>query len=130
MAKFKNVPQVYLFHKLLKYWGNMVKNYDGDCRDEDFFDVVRNCFDHEKAVELIEAAYSKYELEKMKHAVSRSCRVDLSDGLDNVFNALWNNERKRDKCRAVLDAIRESMEKDSFFVKHLAKELGKNNICR
>ena len=113
MAKFKNVPQMYLFHRLLECWGNMVKNYDNDCRDDDFFDVVRNCFDHEKAVELIEAAYSKYELERMKNAVSRNCRVDLSDGLDDVFNALWNNERSRDKCRAVLDAIREYMEEDS-----------------
>ena len=113
MAKFKNVPQMYLFHKLLEYWGNMLKNYDDDCHDDDFFDVVRNCFDHEKAVELIEAAYSGYELEKMKHVVSRNCRLDLSDSLDDVFNALWNNERKRDKCRAVLDAIREYMEEDS-----------------
>ena len=113
MAKFKNVPQMYLFHKLLEYWGNMVKNYDDDCRDDDFFDIVRNCFDHEKAVELIEAAYSKHELEKMKNAVSRNCRLDLSDGLNDVFNALWNNERSRDKCRAVLDAIREYMEEDS-----------------
>ena len=113
MAKFKNVPQLYLFHKLLEFWGNMVKNYDDDCRDNDFFDVARNCFDHDKAVELIEAAYSGYELEKMKHAASRNRRVDLSDGLDDVFNALWNNERSRDKCRAVLDAMREYMEVDS-----------------
>ena len=113
MAKFKNVPQVFLFRKLLKYWGNMVKNYDEDCRDDDFFDIVRNCFDHGKAVELIETAYSKYELGKMEHAASRSCRVDLTDGLDDVFNALWNNRYKRNKCRAVLDAIREYMEADS-----------------
>ena len=32
MAKFKQVPQNYLFHKLLKYWGNMVRNYNEDCR--------------------------------------------------------------------------------------------------
>ena len=62
---------------------------------------------------MIEAAYTGYEIGKMKHAASRNCRLDLSDGLDDVFNALWNNERKRDKCRAVLDAVREYMEKDS-----------------
>ena len=110
MGKFKQVQQTYLFTKLLNYWGNMVKNYEDDCRDDDFFDVVRNCFDHDKAVELIETVYSKAELEEMKDARFRACRLDLSDGLDDVFNALWNHAASRDKCRAVLDAIREYME--------------------
>ena len=43
MAKFKQVPQSFMFRKLVKYSRNMVKNFDGDCRDSDFFDVVRNC---------------------------------------------------------------------------------------
>ena len=36
MAKFKQIPQNFMFRKLLKYWGNMVCNYDDDCRDNDF----------------------------------------------------------------------------------------------
>ena len=113
MAGFKQIPQNFLFHKLLKYWGNMVRNYRDDCRDDDFFDVVRNCFDHDRAVELIEAAFSPEEIATMAHSKSRSNRLDLSDPLDDVFNALWNHEGSRDKCRAVLDAIREYMLADS-----------------
>ena len=109
MAKFKQVPQTFLYRKLLEYWGNMVQNYRSDCQDDDFFDIIRNCFDHDKAVELIEAAYSPKELEEMRHAKLRSCRLDLTDSLDDVFQALWNHERLRDKCRIVLDAIREYM---------------------
>ena len=109
MAKFKQVPQTFLYRKLLEYWGNMVQNYRSDCQDDDFFDIIRNCFDHDKAVELIEAAYSPKELEEMRHAKLRSCRLDLTDSLDDVFQALWNHERLRDKCRIVLDAIRECM---------------------
>ena len=112
MAKFKQIPQNYLFRKLLKYWDNMVQNYKEACRDTDFFDVVRNCFDHDKAVELIEAAYSPNELEEMRHSKSRCNRLDLSDTLDDVFCALWNNEDSRDKCRAVLEAARMCMEAD------------------
>ena len=123
MARFKQVPQNYLYRKLLKYWGNMVQNYKDDCRDDDFFDVVRNCFDHDRAVELIEAAYMPKELEEMRHAKSRCCRLDLSDTLDDVFNALWNNEGSRDKCRAVLDAMREYMEAD-------CKETGDDIVAR
>ena len=112
MAKFKQVPQSFMFRKLVKYCRNMVKNFDSDCRDNDFFDVVRNCFDHDKAVELIEAAYTAKELEEMSKAKSRSCRLDLSDTLDDVFCALWNTPGSRGKCRAVLEAVFESMESD------------------
>ena len=113
MAKFKQVPQTFLYRKLLCFWGNMVTNYRDDCRDDDFFDIVRNCFDHDKAIELIEVAYTEKELEEMRHAKSRGNRLDFSDSLDDVLCALWNHERTRDKCRAVLDAMREYMLADA-----------------
>ena len=109
MAKFKQIPQTFLYRNLLKYWGNMVDNFTGDCRDDDFFDVMRNCFDHDKAVELIEVAYTPAELEEMRNVRARACRVDLSDSLDDVFFALWNNEGSRDKCKEVLVAARQYM---------------------
>ena len=112
MAKFKQIPQTFLFHKFLEFWGNMVKNFRSDCRDDDFFDIVRNCFDHDKAVELIEAAYSAKELDEMMHARSRYERLDLSDTLDDVLQVLWNYDGSRDKCRAVLNAMREYMAAD------------------
>ena len=68
MARFKQVPQNFLYRRLLKHFGNMVKNYNDDCRDDDFFAVVRNCFDHNKGVELVEAAYSPAELDEMADA--------------------------------------------------------------
>ena len=112
MAKFKQIPQTFLFHKFLEFWGNMVKNFRSDCRDDDFFDIVRNCFDHDKAVELIEAAYSAKELDEMMHAKSRYERLDLSDTLDDILQVLWNYDGSRDKCRAVLNAMREYMAAD------------------
>ena len=113
MAKFKQIPQNYLFRALLKYWGNMVRNFNEDCRDDDFFDVVRNCFDHDRAVELIEVAYTEQEIEEMRRAKSRCNRLDLSDSMDDVFTVLWNHDGSRKKCRAVLDAIRKYMLADS-----------------
>ena len=112
MAKFKQVSQTFLYRKLLEYWSNMVQNYRSDCQDDDFFDIIRNCFDHEKAVELIEAAYTPIELQEMQHSKMRSSRLDLTDGLDDVFQSLWNHEHLREKCRIVLDAIRECMVAD------------------
>lgn len=74
-----------MFNKLLTFFGNMVANYRDEVRDDDFFDVVRNCFDHDKAVELIEAAYTEDEIDQMKNSRSRRGRLDLSDSLDSVF---------------------------------------------
>ena len=117
MAKFKQVPQAFLFNKLLTFFGNMVANYREEVRDDDFFDVVRNCFDHDKAVELIEAAYTEDEIEQMKNSRSRRGRLDLSDSLDGVFAALWNNEKAREKCRIVLNSIVDYMRADNGKVK-------------
>ena len=117
MAKFKQVPQAFLFNKLLTFFGNMVANYREEVRDDDFFDVVRNCFDHDKAVELIEAAYTEDEIEQMKNSRSRRGRLDLGDSLDGVFAALWNNENAREKCRIILDSIVDYMRADNGKVK-------------
>ena len=109
MGKFKQVPQTFLLRKLLEYWGNMVKNYEGKCFDDDFFDVMSNCFNHEQGIELIEAAFSPRELDELMHTKSRFGRLDFSDTLDEVCCVLWNAEGKREKCRAFLDAARECM---------------------
>jgi len=109
MGAFKHVPQKFLFGKMVEFWLNMVKNYRGDVHDDDFFDVVRNCFEHDKAIELIETAYSPAEIAEMKKSRARSNRLDLSDSLDDVFQALWNHEESRDRCRIVLESIGEYM---------------------
>ena len=107
MAKFRQVPQTYLLNKLLGFWGNMVKNYRGDVQDDDFFNILRSNFDHDKAVELIETAYTSEEIRKMGEIRSRRNRLDLDDPLDNLFQCLWNQEKGREKCRIILQAIKD-----------------------
>lgn len=113
MAKFKQVPQAYLFTKLMGFWGNMVKNYCSEVQDDDFFDILRNCMDHDKAVELIEAAYTVDELKAMKENRYRRARLDLEDPLNDVFQSLWNSEKGREKCRVVLQAVKDYMLADN-----------------
>ena len=113
MAKFKQVPQNFLFTKLMEYWLNMVRNYRDEVRDNDFFDIIRNCCPHDRAVELIESAYNGKEIESMTKARSRNNRLDLSDPLDCVFQALWNNDGARDKCKVVLESIHDYLVEDN-----------------
>ena len=105
MARFRRVPQKFLFNKLMGFWLNMVRNYREEIRDDDFFDIVCTCFDHDKAVELIAAAYTADELEEMKKSKSRRMRVDLGDSLDDLFQAIWNHEWARERCKIVLESI-------------------------
>ena len=114
MARFTQVPQNFLFRKLLEFWGHMVKNYGENCRDDDFFAVANINFDHDQAVELIQVAYTTRELEDMKNEKARYARLDLTDPLDDVLQVLWNHEDSRDKCREVLEAMREYMVADTW----------------
>jgi len=114
MARFTQVPQNFLFRKLLEYWGNMVRNYGENCRDDDFFAVANINFDHDQGVELIQVAYTAKELEEMKKEKARYARLDFSDTLDDVLQVLWNHEDSRDKCREVLEAMREYMLADTW----------------
>ena len=114
MARFTQVPQNFLFRKLLEYWGNMVRNYGENCRDDDFFAVANINFDHDRGVELIQVAYTANELEEMKNEKARYARLDFSDTLDDVLQVLWNHEDSRDKCREVLEAMREYMLADTW----------------
>lgn len=110
MAKFKQVSQPFLFGKVMGFWGNMVKNYDGNVRNDDFFNVISRNFDHDRAVELIEAAYSKKALDDMKKARSRDCRLDLSDSLDSIFQSFWNTDKANAKCRIILEGIKDCID--------------------
>ena len=110
MAKFKQVPQSFLFEKLVRFWGNMVKNYQGIVSEDNFFRVLNRHFEHEKAVKLIEATYTPDEIKSMSEGrSSRFNRLHLDDSLDDVFKTLWNREKKRGKCRAILEKIQEDM---------------------
>ena len=109
MAKYTEKRETFVFRKVLDFLGNMVQNYNGACCDSDFFDVIDSHFNHDDGVELVLAAYTMPELKEMQNARARRERLDLADGLDEVFCALWNNEGGRRKCRAVLNATLEYM---------------------
>ena len=108
MARFKQVTEAFISRKLVEFWGNMVKNYTGDVSDCDFFEILCDHYEHDKAVELVEKAYSAKQLKEMMGGRRRS-RVDFDDSLDELFSALWNHAKSRRKCRSVLNAMKADM---------------------
>jgi len=105
MKTFKPVSQVFLNRLTVRYWLNLVKNFDANVREENFFEVMQNRVSRDKALELFEAAFTAKELKAMTDGCGCRSRLDFSDGLDRIFQMVWNNERMREKCRDVLQSI-------------------------
>ena len=106
MARYKQVEQTFMLRKILESWGNIVENFDDDCRDRDFFEVADRCFDRKKSMDLIRTAYTKNELDSISNGVGRCRELDFDDTLGGVFYVFWNSEGSREKCRVVLNTMR------------------------
>ena len=123
MAKFKQVPQNYLLRKLLGAFTNLVKNYRANIADNDIFDILRNNYNHDRAVELIECAFTNEELSEFKQSRNIRGGIDLDDSLDCLFQNLWNNSKYREKTRTVLTTIAGLMLEDAKAEKKTGTEM-------
>ena len=45
MAKFKNIQKGFLMRNAIRFWGNVVRNYDKEINNEEFFNLVHYCMD-------------------------------------------------------------------------------------
>ena len=106
MARYRQIEQTFMSRRFLKFWGNMVENYEDDCRDQDFFEIVDRCFDRKKSIDLIKTAYTSEELDSISNGVGRRRELDFNDTLGGMFYVLWNSEGSRGKCRMVLNTMR------------------------
>ena len=84
MAKFMRVPQTFLFRKYLAFWGNLMRNYDGNCQDGTFFAPVLNSFDRRMAVTLLLDAFTEQELARMGAVQKAHGRFDPSAPLKEI----------------------------------------------
>lgn len=106
MAKFREVPRKFIKSKLIEFSFNMFRNYTENVQDEDFFDIINWNIEQDEAVDIIKSVYTEQELEEMQNATSRCVRLDFDYSLNLIFRILWNHEDTRDKCKSVLEKIR------------------------
>lgn len=122
MARFKQVQEYYLFRLAMKFWGNLVRNFDNDI-DDCFFDVVANNLCYQKGGEMIKAAYTDDELKAISaRLVHRDLRIE-SDPLDVTLALLWNSGVEREKCRALLGDMKAYMIGDADEAKAPREEI-------
>ena len=53
MAKFKNIQKGFLMRNAIRFWGNVVRNYDKEINNEEFFNLVHYCMDRNTIVKTI-----------------------------------------------------------------------------
>ena len=106
MARYKNITRVAAVGYALKYWWNVVKNYDGLVYDPDFFDIISYNLDRDEVASIITGNFREKELKPLKEAKSDKLELDC-DSIGFMLKRIWNEKPLRKGCRAVLRIMRE-----------------------
>ena len=109
-AQNQDMPQTDLFLKAVQCFRNMVRNLDTDILDKGFFRIISDNLPHDKGVVLIQMAFTYAEIFYMYSNRTRRTRLRLSNDLDNVLTAIWNNGKYRETCRIVIDVMADYVE--------------------
>ena len=103
-------PQTDLFLMAVQGFRNMVRNFDADVLDKGFFHIISANLPHDKGVALIQMAFTYAEIFDMYSNKLRHTRLRLSNRLDNVLMAIWNNGKYRETCRIVINVMADYIE--------------------
>jgi len=103
-------PSADLFLRTVQCFRNMVRNLDADVLDKGFFRIISDNLPHDKGVALIQMAFTYAEIFDMYSNKLRYTRLRLSNRLDSVLMAIWNNGKYRETCRIVIDVMADYIE--------------------
>ena len=106
MARYKNIRRTASVRRAVKYWWNVVKNYDERIYDQDFFDIVAYNLKREEVAAIIDGNFSDKELRPLKEA--KEDKLELNrDCAGFMLKRIWNEKPLRKGCRAVLKILRD-----------------------
>ena len=106
MAHYKNITRTASVRQAVKYWWNVVKNYDGRIYDQDFFDIVAFNLRRDEAAAIIEGNFSETDLKPLREAKEERLELDR-DSVGFMLKRIWNEKPLRKNCRAVLRIMRD-----------------------
>lgn len=105
MARYKNITRTATIRYALKFWWNVVRNYDEEVYDQDFFDIVAYNLKRDEVAAIIGGNFSEKELKPLKEAKSDKLELDR-DCTGFMLKRIWNEKPLRKGCRAVLKIMR------------------------
>lgn len=108
MAKYKNVSVTADDRHAVKFWWNVVQNFDENIEDNDFFDLVFYNFEQSEVAEIMDGIFSKSELKMLeKSGEKRDSFLQMTAGYQ--LQKIWNEKSLRKKCRAALKVFRDRL---------------------
>ncbi|MBO7482804.1 MAG: hypothetical protein J6U17_02810 [Kiritimatiellae bacterium] len=106
MARYKNIKRTASVRHAVKFWWNVVKNYDDHVYDQDFFDIVACNLRRDEVAAIIGGNFSDKELKPLVEAKDEKLELDR-DNSCFMLKRIWNEKPLRKKCRAVLKIMRD-----------------------
>ncbi|MBR2839168.1 MAG: AAA family ATPase [Kiritimatiellae bacterium] len=106
MARYKNIRRTASVRQAVRFWWNVVKNYDEYVYDQDFFDIVAYNLKRDEVAAIIGGNFSGKELQPLKDAKENKLELD-SDNVCFMLRRIWNEKTLRKGCRAVLKIMRD-----------------------
>ena len=112
MARYKNIRRTASLRHAVKFWWNVVKNYDGRVYDQDFFDIVAYNLRRDEAAAIIKGNFSEKELKPLEASKEETLELGwtllsllpksaLDRVDDTVLNAHYNPEAAQALVRKV-----------------------------
>lgn len=102
MARFYEVPCSFLKQQQLRFFLNMIRNYQKEVTDRDFFDLVLTCYHAADVMEILWVAFA----ERAMHQRLEEAEVKLErDNVHITLQKLWNCPSTREVCRVVIEEI-------------------------
>ena len=130
MARYKNVRRTASDRRAVRYWWNVVKNFDERVYDQDFFDIVAYNLKRDEVAAIIGGNFSDKDLKPLKEAKEDKLELDR-DSAGFMLKRIWNEKPLRKGCRAVLKIMRDRIlrklvpsEEDARFERRFAE------LCR
>ena len=108
MARYKNVTRTASVQWAVRFWWNMVRNFDELVFDSDFFDIIAYNLDRDEVAAVIGGNIDAKELKPLTEAKDEKRELDR-DCTGFMLKRIWNWKPLRKKCRAVLKILRDRL---------------------
>ena len=103
MTSFKKVKNAFITKTSLRYWANLVLNYNAYVFEEDFFSPVVRTNSTAEAMELLQATFTPANFRAfMGKDGSPRNRIDPDDDLPDFLRSVWNKGQGKLPVKRVL----------------------------
>lgn len=106
MTHYKNISRTARLRYALKYWWNMVRNFDDQVEDASFFSLISWNLKRDEVAAVIRDCFSEKELEPYTEEKGGRLALDRDSACIMLY-IIWKEEPLRKGCRTALKIMRD-----------------------